>query len=87
LAKQYFRNMFHSVIIESQSGLRGGTTFDFKYVPKLGSITGKEDKERSGTAAKKLSRPAERILLLFFLVGCGALILTGFGVVKIGLLL
>lgn len=87
-SSQYFRDLLYQIIIMSKSGLGGPTLFDFKYVPQLGKSTGKEDlpSQRKKNDSKRLARPAERFLLLAFLVQCALFAATLVTVVNLGML-
>jgi hypothetical protein len=57
----------HSAII--QSGLKGASKFDFKYVPQDGFRVKKEGNGRKGVKYGLFSRPVEIFYLIIFLVG------------------
>jgi hypothetical protein len=65
--KQKWRDLLHSAVI--QSGLKGASKFDFKYVPKEGTETGKESNERKVVARSLFSRPVEAFYFSIFLMG------------------
>ncbi|QKX53799.1 uncharacterized protein TRUGW13939_00879 [Talaromyces rugulosus] len=63
----FFQRALHQGIIQSKSGLAGGTKFDFKYTPRIGQKVGKEDNNR---LPPLFPRPVESFLFLVFAVGC-----------------
>ncbi|KAI1175289.1 hypothetical protein F4777DRAFT_588635 [Nemania sp. FL0916] len=62
----YWRQLLHSAII--QSGLKGASKFDFKYIPQEGVMVEKEGNGRKGVRYGLLSRPVETFYLSFFFV-------------------
>lgn len=66
----WFRDTLHWAIIHSKGGLAGGSKLDFKYVPKMGRITGKEDNDRVGLKLSPFARPVESFYFAVFVIGC-----------------
>ncbi|KAJ6789097.1 hypothetical protein PWT90_00399 [Aphanocladium album] len=63
----YSRKLLHRAIITSKSGLGRASKLDFKYVPQLGKLTGRENNDRPASASL-FSRPVESFFFCFFLV-------------------
>ncbi|GAP85185.2 putative transcriptional regulator [Rosellinia necatrix] len=60
-----WKRLFHTAVI--QSGLKGASKFDFKYLPREGSKVGKEDNQRQGVRYGFFSRPVEVFYFGIFL--------------------
>ncbi|KAJ2990135.1 hypothetical protein NUW58_g3107 [Xylaria curta] len=63
----HWKLLLHSAVI--QSGLKGASKFDFKYVPQEGIKVEKEGNGRKGVSYGILSRPVEVFYLGVFLLG------------------
>ncbi|KAI1756100.1 hypothetical protein F4782DRAFT_550034 [Xylaria castorea] len=64
---EHWKTLLHSAVI--QSGLKGASKFDFKYVPQEGIKVNKEGNGRKGVKYGLLSRPVETFYLGIFLLG------------------
>ncbi|KAJ8126075.1 hypothetical protein O1611_g7564 [Lasiodiplodia mahajangana] len=64
-AIEHWKDLLHSAVI--QSGLKGASKFDFKYVPQEGVRVEKEGNGRKGVKYGLLSRPVETFYLAIFL--------------------
>ena len=80
----YFRDTLHEQVIMSKKALGGGSKLEFKHVPRVGKMIGKESSGRSAAAAAGsptsfvwIARPVETFLFAVFLVGC--LMILGIG--------
>ncbi|KAI0432414.1 hypothetical protein F5Y09DRAFT_353514 [Xylaria sp. FL1042] len=62
-----WKRILHSAVI--QSGLKGASKFDFKYVPQEGAKVEKEGNGRKGVKYGLFSRPVEIFYLSVFLLG------------------
>ncbi|KAI1120987.1 hypothetical protein F5Y10DRAFT_112175 [Nemania abortiva] len=62
---KHWKRLLHSAVI--QSGLKGASKFDFKYVPREGARVEKEGNGRKGVKYGLLSRPVEAFYLSVFL--------------------
>ena len=84
---QYFRDFLYRVIILNKSGLGKPTIFDFKYIPQLGKITGKENmsSQQKDNPSTRLNRPAERYLFVAALLGCGTILAAIASSLKVGM--
>ncbi|KAI1428993.1 hypothetical protein F5Y12DRAFT_782244 [Xylaria sp. FL1777] len=64
---KHWKRLLHSAVI--QSGLKGASKFDFKYIPQEGTRVHKEGNGREGVKYGLLSRPVEIFYLSIFLLG------------------
>ncbi|KAI1347034.1 hypothetical protein F5Y01DRAFT_330120 [Xylaria sp. FL0043] len=64
---EHWKRLLHSAVI--QSGLKGASKFDFKYVPQEGAKVEKEGNGRKGVKYGLFSRPVEIFYLSIFLLG------------------
>ncbi|KAI0419898.1 hypothetical protein F5X98DRAFT_61469 [Xylaria grammica] len=64
---EHWKRLLHSAVI--QSGLKGASKFDFKYVPREGIQVGKEGNGRQGVKYGLFSRPVEIFYFAIFLLG------------------
>ncbi|KAG6357034.1 hypothetical protein INS49_014910 [Diaporthe citri] len=67
---KFWKDLLHEAVIQSKSGLNGGSKFDFKYVPHVGRVTGREDNERPPPKWSAVARPVETFYSGVFLTGC-----------------
>lgn len=80
----YFRTRLYEAVIQSKKGLGGASKLEFKYVPRLGKLTNKEDNGR-GLKPSFWTRPIEVLYFAVFVLGClvflacAAVILIVFG--------
>ncbi|KAF7563564.1 hypothetical protein G7046_g585 [Stylonectria norvegica] len=84
---QYFQRTLHRNVIHSKAALAGGSRLEFKHVPQLGKLTGKESSGRQVVELSFLSRPVELIYFSIFLLGCLPLLALLWGLVSIVLLI
>lgn len=63
----FFRKRLHDAILGSQ---HGAPTMDFKHVPELGKLTGKEGNGQPVVTYSLFSRPVEGFFLLVFVLCC-----------------
>ncbi|KAH7311411.1 hypothetical protein B0I35DRAFT_452676 [Stachybotrys elegans] len=66
----WFRKNLHQAIIHGKAGLSGGSKMRFKYVPRLGRLTGKETAEWHQRAINFYQRPVEMAFFTIFVLGC-----------------
>ena len=66
----FFRKTLHQVIIMHKSGLGGPSKLNFKYVPQLDKLTGKEGNSRLSPPAWPHGRPLETFCFVVFTAGC-----------------
>ncbi|KAI1827716.1 hypothetical protein F4861DRAFT_492277 [Xylaria intraflava] len=64
---KHWKHLLHSAVI--QSGLKGASKFDFKYLPQEGYKLGKEGNGRGGVKYGLFSRPVEAFYFSIFLFG------------------
>ncbi|KAH6884177.1 hypothetical protein B0T10DRAFT_493706 [Thelonectria olida] len=67
---RFWKNLLHEAVIQSKAGLNGGSKLDFKHVPRMDKLTGKEDNERSPPRPSLIARPVEAFYFGVFLIGC-----------------
>lgn len=67
IPNQKWRTLLHSAVI--QSGLKGTSKFDFKYLPADGFTTGKESIQRKPVLYGIISRPLEAFYFSVFALG------------------
>lgn len=67
-----WHHLLHRAVIEG--GLSGGSKLDFKYVPQLGRITGREDNKREPLSLSPLRRPVEAFYIGTFALGCSVML-------------
>ncbi|KAI0867401.1 hypothetical protein GGS24DRAFT_485765 [Hypoxylon argillaceum] len=63
---EHWKHLLHSTVI--QSGLKGASKFDFKYIPRQGVRVEKEGNGRKGVKYGLFSRPVEIFYLCIFLL-------------------
>ncbi|KAI3339301.1 hypothetical protein F4824DRAFT_456745 [Ustulina deusta] len=64
---EHWKRLLHSAVI--QSGLKGASKFDFKYIPQEGTRVEKEGNGRKGVKYGLVSRPVETFYLSIFVLG------------------
>lgn len=67
---RFWKNALHEAVILSKGGLNGGSNFDFKHVPRVGRLTGREDNKRGPPKWPLLQRPVEIFYFGVFVTGC-----------------
>lgn len=72
---RHSKEVLHRGIIESKGGLGGESKFEFKHVPSLKKLTGKETTKRGILGAHFVFRPLEAVYFLVFIIG--SLLLAG----------
>jgi ribosomal protein S28E/S33 len=67
---EFWKGLLHKTVIQSKGGLDGGTKFDFKHIPRVGRVTGRQDNGRPPPKRSLISRPVETFYFGVFLTGC-----------------
>ena len=62
----YFKQALHETVIKSKNGLAGGSKLEFKHVPQMGKLVGKESNDRAPPTFV-LARPVEAFLFGVFI--------------------
>lgn len=83
---KFWKDLLHEAVILSKGGLNGGTKFDFKYIPHVGRMTGREDNDRSPPNWSVVSRPVETFYFGVFLTGCLIMLGVTWSIWRIALL-
>lgn len=66
----FWKDILHEAVILSKGGLNGGSKFDFKYIPHMGRVTGKEGNGRPPPKSSLVKRPVETFYFGVFLMVC-----------------
>lgn len=70
IVTKFWKDLLHEAVILSKGGLDGGSKFDFKYIPQVGRVTGREDNERPQRKCSLVLRPVEIFYFCIFVMGC-----------------
>lgn len=67
---EFWKDALHTAVIQSKGGLGGGTKFEFKHIPRVDRVTGRENNGRTPPQRWLMSRPVETFYFGVFLSGC-----------------
>lgn len=71
----FVRSKLHELVILSKGGLDGGSKLEFKHIPQIGKMVGKEDHNRPILASAVFTRPVESFFLGVYI--CGLALIGG----------